>query len=55
MYTLEIPAKRAIPFESDALYSSRAPRREEITLRMIPYHAFANRGESDMRVWMYLG
>ena len=55
LYTLEIPAQRTIPFESGTLYASRAPRKEAVTLKMIPYHAFANRGESDMRVWMFKG
>ena len=33
------------------LYSRKAPRYEEATLKLIPYNAFANREETDMRVW----
>lgn len=37
--------------DTDALYSTSIPQRTETTLHLIPYSSFANRGESDMRVW----
>lgn len=33
------------------LYAPRSSEREAITARLIPYYAFANRGESAMQVW----
>ena len=38
---------------SDKLYTKIVPKREKTTLNMIPYSAFANRGECDMRVWFH--
>ena len=34
------------------LYSDKRPEKEEMTLTAIPYYAWANRGENQMRVWM---
>ena len=54
LYALTVPCKRRIPDPDEAaLYSRRRPRVENGSLRLIPYHAFANRGESDMRVWLF--
>ena len=36
----------------DALYTKKAPETGETRVKFIPYHAFANRGASDMQVWM---
>lgn len=36
---------------SDVLYRKFADTLVPVTLEFIPYHAFANRGETDMRVW----
>ena len=36
---------------SDELYSKAGDDYEEFTLKLIPYYAFANRGETDMQVW----
>ena len=47
-----------VPAPSDALYAPAAPEREDLiekNLKMIPYFAFANRGESDMAVWFLRG
>ena len=33
------------------LYRNTPPKTEAATLKLIPYHAFANREETDMRVW----
>lgn len=37
---------------SDALYSEERPERTDAKLTAIPYYAWANRGENQMRVWM---
>lgn len=37
---------------SDALYSEKPPVKEKVRLTAIPYYAWANRGENQMRVWM---
>lgn len=36
----------------DELYSETRPKRSECTIRFIPYFAFANRGKTDMLVWI---
>lgn len=40
--------------DSDALYSKarHSVRQEPCTLKLIPYYAWANRGENEMRVWI---
>ncbi len=37
---------------TDSLYSGRRPQREPADIRMIPYYAWANRGLTQMRVWL---
>jgi DUF1680 family protein len=37
--------------DEGALYSRQAPSYEAASLKLIPYNAFANREETDMRVW----
>ena len=37
---------------SDELYSEEKPHKEKIRLTAIPYYAWGNRGENQMRVWM---
>lgn len=37
---------------SGELYSEKPPVKERVTLTAIPYYAWANRGENQMRVWM---
>ncbi len=42
-----------ISIQNNALYSDAADYKEEKTeIRLIPYFGFANRGESDMAVWL---
>lgn len=48
-FTLDVKAERLKT--SAALYSYDAPVAEPITLRLVPYFAWANRGRGDMRVW----
>jgi DUF1680 family protein len=50
--TLRINAERKKSFDG-VLYSRKAPERTPITLKLIPYNGFANRGESDMAVWLW--
>lgn len=38
--------------EPDDLYSTTPPARQPQRLRFTPYHCFANRGESEMAVWV---
>lgn len=38
---------------SKELYSERPPVKEGATLTAIPYYAWSNRGENQMRVWMH--
>ncbi len=50
MTVLDVPAKR---MHAPTLYSRlNNVQTERITARMIPYSSFANRGESDMLVWV---
>lgn len=51
---LDVEAYELRDTAQDALYAradTDAPEVQPATLRMIPYNAFANRGESDMLVW----
>ena len=47
--TIEVKAYRRL--KGSALYSKFTSEREKITARLIPYYAFANRGETEMHVW----
>ncbi|MBR2353066.1 MAG: glycoside hydrolase family 127 protein [Clostridia bacterium] len=49
---LELPAERKQNFDG-TLYARKAPARVPVTLKLIPYNGFANRGESDMTVWLW--
>lgn len=40
------------PLDSDALYAPVNGDFEQIPLRFIPYYAFANRGTTEMQVWL---
>jgi len=52
MAVLEVPGKREEP-EDGPLYRGYAPvKTEPVTLKFIPYFAWANRGEGEMRVWV---
>lgn len=50
--TLEVSCEKLLPF-SDSLYESHPPKTEAATLKLIPYNGFANRGESDMLIWLH--
>ena len=47
---LKMPCKKRLPTE--ALYASGVPSIAEAELTLIPYSCFANRGESEMLVWI---
>lgn len=53
--TLDLPvitAHAECHVPSDTLYAPEPRPTEDAVVRFIPYHAFANRGESDMLVWV---
>lgn len=53
--TLRLPtilAEVEYALPSDDLYSHKAPETRKGIAKFIPYHAFANRGASDMQVWV---
>lgn len=53
MTVLKVPGKRLIPAEYTELYHTAGPAREQdVTLRMVPYYAWNNRGEGEMSVWV---
>lgn len=39
-------------FQDGALYAETAPEREAVGMKAIPYFAWSNRGENQMRIWM---
>ena len=50
---LELPASRRKAPERAPLYRDwTPPEADPVTLRLIPYFAWANRGEGEMRVWI---
>ncbi|MBR7184465.1 MAG: glycoside hydrolase family 127 protein, partial [Clostridia bacterium] len=51
LYTLQVACVRETDF-GDELYSNRAPQKVRASLKLIPYNCFANRGETDMIVWI---
>jgi DUF1680 family protein len=48
--TLTVPCAKRVQ-DGGTLYRNQPPKTESATLRLIPYYAFANRAETDMRVW----
>ncbi len=51
LYILQVACVRETDF-GDELYSNRAPKKIRASLKLIPYNCFANRGETDMIVWL---
>ncbi len=49
---IEVSAMRADSKESVPLYSLTPPEEKEVTAKAVPYYAWCNRGENQMRVWM---
>ena len=52
LYTLDVRCVREIGYEDGRLYSGNAPKKEDASLRLIPFNCFANRGETDMVTWL---
>ena len=50
-YVVRLKLPAYLVKNTKALYTFETPEYEEITLQMIPYFAWANREEGDMRVW----
>ena len=48
---LEMDCREQLPLAC-GIYSNRPPKTKSFTMKLIPYHAFANRGETDMLVWL---
>ena len=51
-YFPTIRVKGEVREDGAGLYAGARYRRKEATLKLIPYYCFANRGESNMSVWM---
>ncbi|MHC1694903.1 MAG: hypothetical protein AB9835_06475 [Eubacteriales bacterium] len=47
---LEVKASRRKSFES--LYRPVRQDTEEVAVKLVPYYTFANRGQSEMAVWL---
>ena len=48
---LTVDALKLVSENYASIYSFTAPIKQKTTLELIPYNAFANRGEADMMVW----
>lgn len=48
-FRVDVPAKRYI--SDGELYTYDKPKKEDITLHLIPYYQWANRGPNDMQIW----
>ncbi len=52
MRVLKAPGIRIVPSGEDALYGDyRIPDTRPVTLTLVPYYAWNNRGEGEMQVW----
>ncbi len=51
-YAITLKGFRRVDVDTDSLYTPLEENYIPADIRMIPYHAFANRGETDMLVWM---
>ena len=51
LYDLIAKGERELPYEKH-IYSEEKPTKMRCSVRLIPYFAFANRGASDMLVWL---
>ena len=55
MPVIRAQGQRRVKPQTEWLYRRYNPQLTERTLTFIPYYAFANRGETDMRVWVPVG
>ncbi len=52
-YKTNIIKAEAVKYEDNgALYSGAKYSKSDVEIKLIPYFAFANRGESDMKIWI---
>ena len=49
---LTLPGKRLVPQEGGLYHAAAAPVEEDAQIILVPYYAWANRGEGEMRVWL---
>ena len=49
---LTVPGKRMAPSPGGLYRTAAAPVEEDVSITLIPYYAWANRGEGEMRVWL---
>ena len=53
MMTVTLPGMRLVPGRGESLYRELSGEDwQEVSLRFIPYYAWNNRGEGEMRVWV---
>ncbi len=53
MTLLKVPGLKRKKAEENALYMDyQPPMEEEVTMTFLPYYAWANRGEGEMKVWI---
>lgn len=53
LMALSVPALREVEEDSSALYHEWKPlQTQDVNLTLIPYFAWANRGENEMSVWL---
>ena len=50
-YAINVKVPVKVPKTTEALYTASAPEYEEKIMNIIPYFAWANREEGDMKVW----
>ena len=49
---LLVDAKRMVPQQGGLYRAASAPTEENAVIALVPYYAWANRGEGEMRVWL---
>jgi len=49
---LVVDAKRLVPQEGGLYRAALAPVEEDAKIVLVPYYAWANRGEGEMKVWL---
>ncbi|MBQ9539224.1 MAG: glycoside hydrolase family 127 protein [Treponema sp.] len=48
----KLSVKGRLVSDSETLYSDERPEEEDCDIVLVPYYAWANRGENEMRVWL---
>jgi hypothetical protein len=47
---LSVAGRRVL--DTDCLYGDERPQEEDCDITLVPYYAWSNRGENEMRVWL---